>query len=66
MADAAAPAAPGVAYGSPRGRWMLFATVLGSGLAFLDATVVNIALPGIGGTSTRRSPDCSGRSTGTP
>ena len=48
MADAAAPAAPGVAYGSPRGRWILFATVLGTGIAFLDATVVNIALPAIG------------------
>lgn len=31
-----------------RGRWVLFATVLGSGLAMLDATVVNIALPQIG------------------
>ena len=31
-----------------RGRWVLFAAVLGSGLAMLDATVVNIALPQIG------------------
>lgn len=31
-----------------RGRWVLFAAVLGSGLALLDATVVNIALPPIG------------------
>lgn len=31
-----------------RGRWVLFASVLGSGLAMLDATVVNIALPRIG------------------
>jgi EmrB/QacA subfamily drug resistance transporter len=30
------------------GRWVLTATVLGSSLAFLDATVVNIALPRIG------------------
>ena len=30
------------------GRWVLVATVLGSGLAMLDATVVNIALPTIG------------------
>ena len=30
------------------GRWVLLATVLGSGLAMLDATVVNIALPTIG------------------
>jgi EmrB/QacA subfamily drug resistance transporter len=31
-----------------RGRWVLLATVLGSGVAFLDATVVNVALPRIG------------------
>jgi EmrB/QacA subfamily drug resistance transporter len=42
-------AAPGlVRYGQPAGRWVLFATVLGSGMAFIDATVVNIALPRIG------------------
>ena len=32
---------------SPRGRWVLAATVLGSGMAMLDATVVNLALPSI-------------------
>ena len=32
----------------PRGRWVLLAAVLGSGLAMLDATVVNVALPQIG------------------
>ena len=37
-----------VRYGQPAGRWVLLATVLGSGLAFIDATVVNIALPRIG------------------
>src|SRR5947208_1820936 len=37
-----------VRYGTPRGRWVLLATVLGSGIAALDATVVNIALPAIG------------------
>ena len=37
-----------VRYGSPDGRWVLVATVLGSALAFIDATVVNIALPRIG------------------
>lgn len=37
-----------VQYGKPAGRWVLLATVLGSGLAFIDATVVNIALPRIG------------------
>ena len=30
------------------GRTVLLATVLGSGIAFLDATVVNVALPSIG------------------
>ncbi len=35
-------------YGSARGKWVLTATVLGSGLAQLDATVVNVALPRIG------------------
>src|SRR3954465_3627835 len=34
--------------GTARGRWVLLATVLGSGIASLDATVVNIALPAIG------------------
>ena len=33
---------------SPQGRWVLAATVLGSGMAFLDGTVVNVALPTIG------------------
>ena len=39
---------PGVVYRSARGRWVLLATILGSGLAQLDATVVNVALPRIG------------------
>src|SRR5215831_10174344 len=38
----------GLRLSSPSGRWALLATVLGSSLAFLDATVVNIALPRIG------------------
>ena len=41
------PAAGGVAYGTPAGRWVILATVLGSGMAFLDGTVVNVALPAI-------------------
>ncbi|HEX6568441.1 MAG TPA: DHA2 family efflux MFS transporter permease subunit, partial [Acidimicrobiales bacterium] len=48
---AAPPAAPpegGLAFASARGRWVLTATVLGSGIAFLDSTVVNVALPHIG------------------
>lgn len=35
-------------YGQAAGRWVLLATVLGSALAFIDGTVVNIALPRIG------------------
>jgi EmrB/QacA subfamily drug resistance transporter len=37
-----------IAMGQPRGRWVLTATVLGSGIALLDSTIVNIALPTIG------------------
>jgi EmrB/QacA subfamily drug resistance transporter len=33
---------------SARGRWVVVATILGSAMASLDATVVNIALPRIG------------------
>ncbi len=49
-ASSAAPA-PDQAYltlSSPSGRWLLLAAVLGSGLAGIDATVVNVALPAIG------------------
>ena len=35
-------------YRSPRGRWIIATTVLGSGIAGIDATVVGIALPTIG------------------
>ncbi len=49
MPDGVASAAPGgLRTGEPRGRWVLLATVLGSGMAMLDATVVTIALPAIG------------------
>jgi EmrB/QacA subfamily drug resistance transporter len=41
-------AAPDVRYATSTGRWVLAATVLGSGMAFLDSTVVNVALPAIG------------------
>ncbi len=40
--------APAVAFSSAPGRWLLAITVLGSGMAALDATIVNIALPVIG------------------
>ncbi|MGH9024539.1 MAG: MFS transporter, partial [Acidimicrobiia bacterium] len=36
-----------VKYGTPTARWVIAATVLGSGIAFLDSTVVNVALPAI-------------------
>jgi len=39
---------PDIRLKSRRGRWVLLATVLGSGVSFLDATVVNVALPTIG------------------
>ncbi|HET6626283.1 MAG TPA: MFS transporter [Nocardioidaceae bacterium] len=37
-----------IARDSPQGRWVLTAAVLGSGMALLDGTVVNIALRNIG------------------
>jgi EmrB/QacA subfamily drug resistance transporter len=37
-----------VSLDSAPGRWLLAVAVLGSGIAFLDATVVNVALPDIG------------------
>jgi len=43
------PQAPGqITLGTARGRWVVTATVLGSSMAFLDSTVVNVALPTIG------------------
>ncbi|MFJ3643961.1 MFS transporter [Streptomyces sp. NPDC090108] len=39
---------PDVRLASPRGKWILFTTVLGSSMALLDSTVVNVALPRIG------------------
>lgn len=45
-----APHGPGAVRGRSRaGRWVLLATVLGSALAAIDATVVTIALPAIAG-----------------
>lgn len=38
----------GLRLDSARGRWVLAVTVLGSGMAFLDGTVVNVALPRMG------------------
>lgn len=36
-----------IRYGTPTGRWVVIAAVAGSGVAFLDSTVVNVALPAI-------------------
>src|SRR5271166_2428094 len=45
VADAGSP---GLRLSSAQGRWVVTATVLGSGMAAIDATVVGIALPTIG------------------
>lgn len=42
------PGAGPITWGTPAARWVLLATVTGSGLAFLDASTVNVALPAIG------------------
>jgi EmrB/QacA subfamily drug resistance transporter len=39
---------PDVRLASSQGRWILLTTVLGSSMAMLDSTVVNVALPRIG------------------
>jgi EmrB/QacA subfamily drug resistance transporter len=36
-----------VRYGTAQGRWVIIAAVLGSGMVFLDGTVVNVALPAL-------------------
>ena len=38
---------PDIRLSSAAGRWLIAATVAGSGIAFLDTTVVNVALPHI-------------------
>ncbi|PZR87513.1 MAG: MFS transporter [Candidatus Nephthysia bennettiae] len=45
---AAGPAGPALQYSTAAGRWVIAAAILGSGVAALDSTVVNIALPAIG------------------
>jgi EmrB/QacA subfamily drug resistance transporter len=40
--------ARGLSLSEPAGKWVVAAAVLGSGLAGIDATVVNIALPALG------------------
>jgi len=41
-------AAGAIRFESTAGRWIVAVSVLGSGIAFLEATVVNVALPEIG------------------
>ncbi|CAM5629068.1 MFS transporter [Streptomyces californicus] len=49
MAAASAASAPGeIRVASPAGRWVVLTTVLGSSMAMLDSTVINVALPRIG------------------
>ena len=48
MGDASSTGETQLRLEDPAGRWVLAATVLGSTVAFLDATVVNIALPAVG------------------
>src|SRR3984957_14841796 len=46
--DSGATASADLRLSEARGRWVLAATVLGSSMAMLDSTVVNVALPTIG------------------
>ena len=45
---APAPPSTDLRYGTAQARWVIAAMVLGSGIVFLDGTVVNVALPAIG------------------
>jgi EmrB/QacA subfamily drug resistance transporter len=48
VASVSAQAPGSIRLAEPRGRWVLAAAVLGSSMAMLDGTVVNVALPTIG------------------
>lgn len=48
MTGTTGAAGNGLRLGQPAGRWTLFAAVLGSSLALLDSTAVNVALPRLG------------------
>ena len=51
MSDERLPPRPpgeGIVWGTPAARWIMLATVAGSGLAFLDTSTVNVALPALG------------------
>ena len=43
------PVAGSLEFGTAAGNWVILAAILGSGIAFLDSTVVNVALPAIDG-----------------
>ncbi|MGH9516313.1 MAG: MFS transporter, partial [Terriglobales bacterium] len=45
--DSAVPSEPGILPSAPAQRWILAATILGSSMAFIDSTVVNVALPAL-------------------
>ena len=48
MSESPSAEPTGIAFESAAGRWLLAVAVAGSGMAFLDGTVVNVALPEIG------------------
>src|SRR5579872_5572579 len=50
MSDVGSAVAPtsGLRYATGHGRWVIAATVLGSGMAMIDSVAVGIALPTIG------------------
>ena len=58
-------ASPDLRMGTAKGRWVVAAAVLGSGVAFLDGTVVNAALPAISRDLTPTSATSSGCSPAT-
>src|SRR5215203_4160245 len=45
--EAAILTGAGESSGAGRGRWVLVATILGSSMAFIDSTAVNVALPAL-------------------
>jgi hypothetical protein len=53
----------GLALKSAQGRWVLAVAILGSGMAFLDGTIVKVALPAIGEDLDARRAPFSGFST---
>lgn len=48
MRPVTAAEATGIRWGTPMARGVLWTTILGSGMAMLDGSVVNVALPRIG------------------